>query len=162
MPTDIKCVRCYPPGSGRCKACGATGKRGRASCGRCQGTGYCGGCYGAGFEPTRHESLRGRVVSLWWISWFGIIAGFISASVMQIRIAWLSGPGIPYFSILILIVTLALWLAFYVVEEKSGAKIPVDRWWQSHVWPRTLVGTILAALTLAETFLLVYFMPSIR
>src|ERR1700722_15212803 len=159
MPTQTVCVRCDPPGSGRCVQCQATGKRGTGSCRECQGSGFCGRCYGVGFEPTEREKIAGPVVGIWWISWFGIISAFLLVGCELL--SFIQGRA-AYSSILLLTTTVLLWILFYVATEKLGAKMPRDKNWHAFTLVSTLAGTILAVFTLLGIVFFLYVAPYIH
>ena len=160
MPTETVCVHCDPPGSGRCGFCQATGKQGRAGCRDCQGSGYCGQCYGVGFEPTKREKITGGLLGIWWISWFGIISGFLFVGFWECKLWW-GGPGV-YFSIVLLTVTLLSWILFFVVTAKMDSRIARDRNWHSFTLLSTFAGTILAIFTLLGIVYLIFVAPRLR
>jgi hypothetical protein len=159
MPTQTVCVHCDPPGSGRCVKYQATGKRGRVGCSECQGSGFCGQCYGVGFEPTKREKIAGSLLGAWWISWIGIISGFLLVGYELLSFA--HGRA-AYSSILLLTATVLLWILFYVVTEKLGAKMPRDKNWHAFTLVSTLAGTILAVFTLLGIVFFLYVAPYIH
>ena len=159
MPTQTVCVHCDPPGGGRCKHCQAAGKRGRVGCRECQGSGYCGKCYGVGFEPTKGERITGKLLGLWWISWFGIISAFLLVGCDLL--SFIKGRA-AYSSILLLTATVVLWFLFYVATEKLGAKMPRDKNWHAFTLLSTLAGTMLAIFTLLGIVFFIYVAPHIR
>ena len=159
MPTQNVCVHCDPPGSGRCLQCQATGKRGRVGCWECQGSGFCGQCYGVGFEPTKRERITGRLLGIWWISWFGIIGAFLLVGYELL--SFIHGRAV-YSSILLLIATVLSWILFFVVTEKLKARMPRDRNWLASTLLSTLAGTILAIFTLLGIAFFIYVAPHIH
>jgi hypothetical protein len=159
MPTQTVCVHCDPPGSGRCLQCLATGKRGRVNCLECQGSGLCAKCYGVGFDPTKGERIAGALLGLWWISWFGVISAFLLVGYELL--SFVDGRA-AYSSILLFAVTVFLWIMFYIVTEKLGAKMPRDRNWHAFTLVSTLAGTILAIFTLLGIAFFVYAAPHIH
>ncbi|MBV9887888.1 MAG: hypothetical protein JO119_15180 [Acidobacteria bacterium] len=128
-------------------------------CPECQGSGFCGKCYGVGFKPTERERITGTLLGVWWISWFGIITGFLLVGYKLLSFA--HGRA-AYFSILLLTITVLLWILFYVVTEKLRAKMPRDKNWHASTHVSTLAGTILAIFTLLGIVFFIYVAPYIR
>jgi hypothetical protein len=159
MPTETVCTHCDPPGSGHCSHCQATGKTGKVNCRLCQGSGYCGQCYGVGFEPTNSERITSNFLSVWWISWFGIISAFLLVGYELL--SFIQGRA-AYSSILLLTATVLLWILFYIVTENLRAKIPRDRNWHASTLLSTLAGTILAIFTLLGIAFFIYVAPHIH
>ena len=128
----------------------------------CQGSGYCGSCYGIGLEPSTSEGVTSSLLGIWWVSWFGILGAFLFVGVWQLRIASSLGRGIPYFSFMLLAVTIVLWILFFVLDEKVRAKAKRDDNWPALVLLSTLAGTILAVFTLVGTFFFIYIAPRVQ
>ena len=162
MPTQTVCVHCDPPGSGRCVQCQGTGKRGRMGCPECQGSGFCGKCYGVGFEPTERERTVGTLLGVWWISWFGIIGGFLLVGVWEYRSISSQGGALPRFSLTLLIVTSLLWAVFYAVDGKARAAVEGAKNEQVVVHLLTMAGTFLAIITLLEILFFIYIAPRVQ
>lgn len=99
---------------------------------------------------------REKWAGIWWISWFGIIGGFLIVEVSESN--WEIAKQAPssHFSLILLIVIFLSWVAFYV------AAFRFDREWQV-VWRLlTLMGTILAAITLLGIYFFVAVAPRLR
>jgi hypothetical protein len=93
---------------------------------------------------------------MWWISWFGFIAAFLSVGFWQFQISWSDGRRLPRFSLVLLCAIPALWIVFYFVEANArdravGAK-------DESVVPEllTMAGTFLVLITLGGIFFFIY------
>jgi hypothetical protein len=150
MATQSKCSYCDPPGSGCCKDCQATGKSGKGSCRFCQGSGYCRHCYGTGLERSSSDRVKSSLLGVWWTSWFGIIGAFLLVGVWEYRIGLSTRRGASHFSLLLLIVTVLLWVLFFVLDERVRGKAHRDNNWPALVLLSTLAGTILVIFTLVH------------
>ena len=171
MPTQLQCTYCAPPGSGYCKDCQATESNRSTRCGSCYGCGRCRHCYGTGFERTTTEKAKDIVLSIWWISWFGLIGGFLWVGVWEYRIAQSIGSGVSHFCLALLIVTILLWAFFFVLDSKARGGFDTQKnWraldtqkdWQALVLLSTLAGTILAIYTTAGILFFIYIAPRVH
>ena len=81
------------------------------------------------------------MLSLWWVSWFGIISGFLWVSVWEVKIEFSRGR-ISRLSLAILLVVLLSWVCFFIVDSKTKVRT------RKVVTLLTLVGTSLAVFTL--------------
>jgi len=95
-----------------------------------------------------------RWLGLWWISWFGIIGGFLMVGIGEYRH---ESPVASHFSITLMIVTLLLWIAFFVadhrVESERRTTVVVDL--------LTMTGTFLAVFTLLGIVFFVVIAPRV-
>jgi len=162
MPTQAICTHCDPPGSGRCVHCQATGKNDNVGCRSCQGSGYCGECYGVGFLPTKLEKMTGRFLGIWWISWFGIIGGFLFVGFSECKLLSAIGGRAAHFSIVLFTATVLSWVLFFVVTEKLTVRITRDRNWHSYTLLSTFAGSVLAIFTLLGIAFFIYVAPHIH
>jgi hypothetical protein len=162
MPTQFRCSHCEPPGSGQCKDCQSTGESRRAKCRTCYGTGKCRHCYGLGLEMTTLEKAKSTLVGLWWISWFGIIAGFVLVGVWEYRIILPKAGTSSRFSLSLLVVTIVLWVVFYVVGEKTRAKAEGAKNYQVATDLLTMAGTFLAIVTIMGILFFSYIAPRVQ
>src|SRR5947208_5566548 len=89
------------------------------------------------------KSLR-RLLGLWWISWFGIIGGFLMVGVGEYKH---ESPAASHFSIALIIVTVLLWIVFFNADDKARERV---REGNTTVVADllTLTGTFLAVFTL--------------
>src|ERR1700677_786980 len=156
MPNQAKCKNCDPPGSGHWKSCKATAEHGKANCRICYGTGKCRYCNGTGLEMSTLEKATDILVGLWWISWFGIIGGFLMVGVWVYRNISPPGSALRLFCLALLIVTILMWGVFYAVEEKARAKVDGVRNDQVVVHLLTMTGTFLAIISLMEILFFIY------
>jgi hypothetical protein len=115
-----------------------------------------------GLEMSTMEKAKDILLSLWWISWFGIIGGFLLVGVWEYRDISPQGGASPHFSLTLLIVTTLLWVVFYVVGEKARAKVDGANNEQVVVNLLTVTGTFLAIITLMEIFFFIYIAPRVR
>ena len=159
MPTQSKCSHCDPPGSGLCKDCQTTANR---KCRTCYGTGKCRYCNGMGLEMSALEKAKDIFLSLWWISWFGIIGGFLMVGVWEYRNISPQRGLSPRFSLALVIVTSLLWVVFYAVGENARAKVDGAQNEQVIVNLLTVTGTFLAIITLMEIFFFIYIAPRVH
>jgi hypothetical protein len=162
MPTQSKCSHCDPPGSGHCKDYQTTAMSGYAKCWVCSGTGKCRHCLGSGLERSTSEKFRDISVGLWWISWFGIIGGFLLVGVWEYRSISSQGGALPRFSLTLLIVTSLLLAVFYAVDGKARAAVEGAKNEQVVVHLLTMAGTFLAIITLLEILFFIYIAPRVQ
>jgi drug/metabolite transporter (DMT)-like permease len=106
------------------------------------------------------EKKRGAIgetfLGLWWVSWFGIIGGFLFVGVPEYRRELTQGGASSHFSLALLIVTLSSWVVFYIAASKFEQQWPV-------VWrPFTTVGTILAVVTILGIYFFFYIAPRVQ
>jgi len=72
---------------------------------------------------TTLEKAKSHLVGFWWISLFGIITGFVLVGVWEYRIILPKAGTSSRFSSSLLVVTIVLWVVFYVAGEKTRAKV---------------------------------------
>lgn len=101
------------------------------------------------------QSLSHGLQSWWWISWLGILGGFLFVDGSECRIEAVRGHVSGY-SLAILAVIPLLWIGFFVADHKSPERTPavVNR--------LTLLGTGLAAMTLVGIWYFSRFAPGVR
>ena len=162
MPTQSKCSHCEPPGSGHCKDCQTTAMSGHAICRVCYGTGKCRHCLGLGIERSVSEKFRDILVGLWWVSWFGIIGGFLLVGAWEYRSISSQGGALPRFSLTLLIVTSLLWAVFYAADGKARATVDGAKNEQVVAHLLTVTGTFLAIITLLEILFFIYIAPRVQ
>jgi len=90
------------------------------------------------------KSLR-RLLGLWWISWFGIIGGFLMVGIGEYKH---ESPAASHFSITLMIVTILLWIVFFIADNRARKRIDGERSTTVVVDLLTLTGTFLAVFTL--------------
>lgn len=117
----------------------------------CYGTGKCRHCHGMGFELTSTEKVKGVLLWLWVMSWFGFIGAFLTVGVWEYRIAASQGSHVSRYCLTLLIVTLLLWVFFFAIDNKARRK----RIGAPSLFS-VLAGTILAIHTLTGIFFFVY------
>jgi len=111
-------------------------------------------------EMNETEKKRGAIgetfLGIWWISWFGIIGGFLFVGVQEYRRELTQGGGASPFSLALLIATLSSWVIFYIAASRFEEHWPV-------VWRLfTTVGTILAVVTIMGIYFFVYVAPRVQ
>jgi hypothetical protein len=95
----------------------------------------------------------------WWISWFGIIGGFLMVAVGAFRY---ESASAFHFSIALIIVTIASWLTFFVADDKIRKRINGDENKAAVLGLLSLTGTLLAAFTLLGIGFFVTIAPRLR
>jgi hypothetical protein len=106
---------------------------------------------------SRTEALLG----IWWISWLGIIGGFLSVGVFEYRIARSLRHGASSFCLALLFITSLMWAIFFLADHKSRKKIDGENSRQVVVTLLTLTGSILAVFTLLGIWFFTYIAPRI-
>ena len=100
--------------------------------------------------------LRSDLISLWWVSWFGIFGGFLSVGCWECkRELDQAGAALP-FSIGLLLFIVIAWAAFLVADSKTAKPEP------QHVNLLTLMGSLNASFTLIGILFFVYIAPRVR
>jgi len=95
------------------------------------------------------------LLSVWWISWLGILLGFLYVGAWEYRIESSRGTT-SLFSLVLLIVVPLLWIAFFVADGKAQERTP------KVVQLLTMIGTSLAALTLLGIWFFIFIAPRVR
>jgi hypothetical protein len=162
MPSQAKCSHCDPPGSGRCKDCQTTAESGNANCRKCYGTRKCRYCHGVGLEMSALEKAKNILLSLWWISWFGIIGGFLMVGVMEYRNISPQTGAFRRSCLTLLIVTSLMWVVFYALEGKARAEVDGARNERTVVLLLTVTGTFLSIISLLEILFFMYIAPRVH
>jgi hypothetical protein len=162
MPTQSKCSHCDPPGSGHCKDSQTTAKSGNGKCQTCYGTGKCRYCNGMGLEMSALEKAKETLLSLWWISWFGIIGGFLWVGVWEYRIISPQRGVSPRFSLTLLIVTSLLWVVFYAVEAKARARVDGAKKQAGSCRPTHTGRNVSCNITLMGILFFIYIAPRVQ
>ena len=99
-----------------------------------------------------------RWLGLWWISWFGIIGGFLMVGIGEYRH---ESRAASQFSITLMIVTVLLWVVFFIVDDKARKRIDGEGNTVVVVDLLTLTGTFLAVFTLLGIGFFVVIAPRI-
>jgi hypothetical protein len=84
-------------------------------------------------------------LGLWWISWFGIIGGFLMVGIGGY---WHESTAASHFSVTLMIVTVLLWIAFFIADDRARKRINGEANTTLVVDLLTMTGTILAVFTL--------------
>ena len=90
------------------------------------------------------KSLR-RWLGLWWISWFGVIGGFLIVGIGEYRH---ESTAASHFSIILMIVTVLLWIVFFITDDRARKRINGAENATVVVDLLTITGTFLAVFTL--------------
>jgi cytochrome bd-type quinol oxidase subunit 2 len=90
------------------------------------------------------KSVR-RWLALWWISWFGIIGGFLMVGIDEYRH---ESTTASHFSIILMIVTVLLWIVFFIADDRARKRITGEAHVTVVVDLLTITGTFLAVFTL--------------
>jgi RsiW-degrading membrane proteinase PrsW (M82 family) len=104
------------------------------------------------------KSLR-RWLGLWWISWFGIIGGFLMVGIGAQRH---ESTVASRFSIALMIVTVVLWISFFIADHHARERIDGEANRRVVVDLLTLTGTFLAVFTLLGISFFVVIAPRVR
>jgi hypothetical protein len=115
-----------------------------------------------GFAMSTLEKVTNILLSLWWMSWFGIIGGFLMVGVLDYRNISPHGGALRRFCLTLLIVTSLMWGVFYASEEKARAKVDGARNQQVVVHLRTMTATFLAIISLLEILFFIYIAPRVQ
>ncbi len=95
------------------------------------------------------------LLGILWISWFGIIGGFLLAGVEEYRRELSQGGAAAPLSLTLLIVVVLSWVVFYVATSKFEEEWP--RVWRLF----TATGSVLAVITLLGIYFFVYVAPKV-
>jgi hypothetical protein len=90
------------------------------------------------------KSLRSWL-GLWWISWFGIVGGFLMVGIGEYR---RESTAASHFSGILMIVTVLLWIIFFIADDRARKRINGDANARVIVDLLTMTGTFLAVFTL--------------
>ena len=91
--------------------------------------------------PQKRTSLADLLLSIWSVSWFGIIGGFLYVGVSQIKFD-LSRSAVSRPSLALLVAVPLSWICFFIADSRAKERTPkvVKRF--------TVAGTVLAAFTM--------------
>ena len=98
--------------------------------------------------PQRRASLVDSLLSVWWISWLGIIGGFLCVGVSEVKFEFSSG-AVSRSSLALLVVVPLSWICFFIADSKAHERTP------KVVKQLTVAGTLLAAITVLGIWFLV-------
>ena len=82
---------------------------------------------------------------MWWISWFGIIAGFLMIGIGGIGH---ESTVATHFSVTLMIVIVLLWIVFFIADDRARKRINDEGNTTVVVDLLTVTGTFLAVFTL--------------
>jgi hypothetical protein len=112
-----------------------------------------------GKELIRKPSGWKHWLGIWWISWFGIVGGFLMVGVGEFRYETASAS---HFSLALMIVTIGAWLIFFVADDRIRKRIDGEENRAAVVDLLSLTGTLLAAFTLLGIGFFVSIAPRLR
>lgn len=107
-------------------------------------------------EPNRRGK---RWLGVWWISWFGIIGGFLMVGIGGFRH---QSASAAHFSLALMIVTIGAWVTFFIADHKIRKRIDGEGNMAAMVDLLSLTGTLLAAFTLLGIGFFVSIAPRLR
>jgi len=91
--------------------------------------------------PQKRTSLADLLLSVWWVSWFGIIGGFLYVGVSELKIE-VSRGSVSRPSLALLVAVPLFWICFFIADSKAHKRTP------KVVKLLTVAGTSLATFTL--------------
>lgn len=94
-------------------------------------------------------SFTDLLLSLWRLSWFGILGGFLFVGVAEFRHVSPRGGAVGHFTIALLIVITLSWIAFFAAHSRVRTRDPLI------VRLLTLTGSFLAVFTLLGIYFFV-------
>jgi hypothetical protein len=95
------------------------------------------------------RSYMDVILSLWRLSWFGILGGFLFVGIAGCRHEYPKGGAASHFSLTLLTVVTLSWIAFFVAGSKARNREPlITKFF-------TLMGTLLAVFTLLGIYFFV-------
>jgi hypothetical protein len=107
------------------------------------------------------RSLRGLLLSFWWISWFGILAAFLFIGGQEFRRESSQGAAASQFSLMLLIIISLSWILFFAADAKTRKRVDGERNKQA-VDLLTMTGTILAIFTILGIAFFVDIAPRVQ
>jgi hypothetical protein len=101
------------------------------------------------------SKVWGTITGMWWICWFGFIGAFLWIGIDECRWEFSRKAAALPFSATLLLVIPASWVAFFVADSVSKERTPTV------VRLLTIMGTVLAAVTLLAVFFFTYVAPRV-
>jgi hypothetical protein len=98
---------------------------------------------------TAMDSMTDLLLSLWRLSWFGIIGGFFFVGIAEFRHEIPRGGAVAHFTVALLVVITLSWIAFFVAHSRTHTREPIV------VRLLTLTGSLLAVFTLLGIYFFV-------
>ena len=105
------------------------------------------------------KSLTGALLGIWWISWLGIIGGFLSVGVFEYRSARSLRHGASSLCVALLFTTSLMWAIFFLADHNVRKRIDGEN--SRQVVVTLLTGSILAVFTLLGIWFFTYIAPRI-
>ena len=102
------------------------------------------------------KTVSDILLSVWWISWFGIIGSFLWIGGLECRYEISAGVATSRFSITLFIAMILLWSVFFAADVSARKRERVV------VRLLTMAGTFLAIFTILGIFFFVDIAPRIR
>ena len=101
------------------------------------------------------RSLKGTVLSIWWISWFGFIGAFLFIGGGECKRELAERAAASQFSVTLLIATMLSWMVFFLADKRAPNRE------KAVVNLLTTMGTVLAVFTALGIFFFVDIAPRI-
>jgi hypothetical protein len=95
------------------------------------------------------RSLTDLLLSLWRLSWFGILGGFLFVGIAEFRHEVPRGGAVGHYTVALLIIVTLSWLAFFGAHLQTRTREPII------VRLFTLMGSLLAVFTLLGIYFFV-------
>lgn len=90
--------------------------------------------------PQKRRSVADLLLSIWWVSWLGIIVGFLVVGSLEVKIEFSRG-AVSERSLALLLAIPLTWIFFFIADSKAVERTPrVARL-------LTVAGTLVAAFT---------------
>jgi hypothetical protein len=89
------------------------------------------------------------LLSLWRLSWFGIVGGFLFVGIAEFRHEIPRGGSVAHFTVALFVITILSWVAFFVAQTRTHTREPIV------VRLLTLTGSFLAIFTLLGIYFFV-------
>jgi hypothetical protein len=91
--------------------------------------------------PQKRTSLVDLLLSVWWVSWLGIIGGFLCVGISEVKIEFSRG-AVSRPSLALLVAVPLSWICSFIADSKANERTP------KIVKLLTVAGTSPAAFTL--------------
>jgi hypothetical protein len=87
------------------------------------------------------KPIMDLLLSVWWVSWLGIIGGFLCVGVSELKIEFSTG-AVSQLSLALLVAVPLSWICFFVADSRANERTP------KVVKLLTAAGSSLAAFTM--------------
>src|ERR1022692_3640909 len=89
-----------------------------------------------------------NLLSIWFLSWLAIVGAFLYIGFQECSYEFSRGTAAFHFSLTLLIITLLLWVVYFVADDKACKLAADGNSWDAIVVLRVAGGTILVVVTL--------------